>query len=406
VADPDDELLFEGLKVLDVATWIAGPVAATILADLGAEVIKIEQPGVGDAYRQFANLPSTPNAPANYCWLTDARNKRSLSLNLRDPEAKEILLRLVREADVYITNQPLPMRRAFGLTYEDLAPLNERLIYASLTAYGEDGPDALKEGFDGVAWWTRSALADLVRAPGAVPGGSVPGMGDHPTAVSLYAAIVTALLRRERTGKGGHVRTNLLHNGVWSNACLASAAFVDGVDFSPMKAPRPPIVSRQLYETWDGRLLQLYMVRTQPEIDALLIAAEATEILNDDRFSTFEAQQQHAAEFIAALRTLFKQRPAGEWLQLFNAAGVPVTHVAELTDLTDDVQLQAVGVVAPPADPAVGARFVINHPVMVDGLPRVGALPAPACGEHTDVILAELGLTPEQIGELHARGAV
>ena len=113
--------------------------------------------------------------------------------------------------------------------------MNERMIYASLTAYGEEGPDAEREGFDGVAWWTRSALADLVRAPGALPGGSVPGMGDHPTAVALYAAIVTALLRRERTGKGSLVRTNLLHNGVWANACLASAAFVDGVDFSPMR---------------------------------------------------------------------------------------------------------------------------------------------------------------------------
>lgn len=401
-----EELLFAGLKVLDVATWIAGPVAGTILADYGADVIKVEQPGAGDAYRNYWRTPTIPQAPANYPWLTDARNKRSLSLNLRDPEAKAILLDLVRQADVYITNQPMPMRRAFGLTYEELAPINGRLIYASISAYGESGPDAGREAFDGVAWWTRSGLADLVRAPGALPGGSVPGMGDHPTAVSLYAAIVTALLRRERTGKGSHVHTNLMHNGIWSNACLASSAFVDGVDFAPLKAEKPPAVSRELYETADGRLLQLFMVRTQAELDGVLIAAEGFDILNDARFATAEARASHTVEFIQELRGLFGQRTAAEWLATFREARAPVNLVAEITDFADDIQLQAAGVISPPSDPAVGARFVINQPLNIDGMPRVGALPAPECGQHTDEILREMGLSPERISQLRAKGAV
>ncbi len=406
MAEVGEELLFAGLKVLDVATWIAGPVAGTILADFGAEVIKIEQPGVGDPYRNLWKLPSAPQASANYGWLTDARNKRSLSLNLKDPEARDVLIELVRECDVYITNQPLPMRRQFGLTYEDLAPMNERMIYASLTAYGEEGPDAEREGFDGVAWWARSGLADLVRAPGASPGGSVPGMGDHPTAVALYAAIVTALLRRERTGKGSHVRTNLLHNGVWANACFASAAFIEGVDFAAMKADRPPIVGRQLYATADGRLLQLYMVRTQAELDALLIAAGAFEILNDERFESFEARTEHVIEFIEAIRAILVRRTADAWMEVFRAANVPVSLIAELADLTDDIQLQAVGVVSPPTDPSIGARFVINPPISVNGMPQVGALPAPDCGEHTGEILRELGRSEEAIRAMRARGAV
>ena len=235
---PDEsDLLFAGLKVLDVGTWIAGPVSATILADFGASVIKVEQPGVGDPYRQMVAA-----APINYAWLLDARNKRGISLNLKSEEGRDILMRLVRECDVYVTNQPPPMRRQLRLTYEDLAPLNERMIYASLTAYGEVGPDSDREGFDGVAYWARSGLMDLVRSPGAVPGMSTPGMGDHPTAVALFAAIVTALLRRERTGKGGKVHTSLLANGLWSNSCVAQGAFT-GADIIAARRNQPPIIS-------------------------------------------------------------------------------------------------------------------------------------------------------------------
>ncbi|MFN0096256.1 MAG: CaiB/BaiF CoA transferase family protein [Dehalococcoidia bacterium] len=404
--EAEEGLLFAGLKVLDVATWIAGPVAGTILADYGADVIKIEQPSVGDAYRNYWRAPTIPQTPVNYPWLTDARNKRSLTLNLRDPEARAILLDMVREADVYITNQPMPMRRQFGLTYEDLKPLNERLIYASISAYGEHGPDAGREAFDGVAWWTRSGLADLVHAEGAEPGGSVPGMGDHPTAVSLYASIVTAMLRRERTGKGSHVHTNLFHNGVWSNACLGSAAFIDGVDFAPLKAPKPPAASRELYRTADGRLLQPYMVRTQPELDALLIAAEAFDILNDPRFADAESRVQHVPDLVAALRVHFAQRTAADWLATFRAAGVNVTLVAEITDFASDSQLLAAGIISPPADRAVPAHYVINQPLNIDGMPRVGATPAPDCGQHTDDVLRERGFSEDQIASLRARGAV
>src|SRR3712207_5052083 len=129
------DLLFAGLRILDVGTWIAGPVAATILADYGASVIKVETPETGDPYRRLPQAPTMPQSDVNYTWLADARNKRSITLNLKSEEGRAILLRLVRECDIYVTNQPLPARRRFGLTYEELAPLNPRMIYASLTAY-------------------------------------------------------------------------------------------------------------------------------------------------------------------------------------------------------------------------------------------------------------------------------
>ncbi|MBT5333816.1 MAG: CoA transferase, partial [Gammaproteobacteria bacterium] len=141
-----DDFLFSGLKVLDMGSWIAGPVAPTILSDYGAQVIKVEAPEIGDGYRAFAGMASTPTHPENYTWEMDNRNKRSITLNLKSDEGREILLKLVRECDVYVTNLPHPMRRAWQLSYEDLAPLNPKMIYASLTAYGELGPERDREG--------------------------------------------------------------------------------------------------------------------------------------------------------------------------------------------------------------------------------------------------------------------
>ena len=164
-----DNYLFAGLKVLDVGSWIAGPVAATMLADYGADVIKIEMPGVGDQYRLLSAAPNTPEADVNYMWQMDGRNKRSLALNLKTADGMAVLHKLIRDCDIYITNHPFPMRRALQLGYEDLRPLNPSMIYASLTAYGEKGPDKDREGFDLVAYWARTGMLDLFRAPGAAP---------------------------------------------------------------------------------------------------------------------------------------------------------------------------------------------------------------------------------------------
>ena len=142
-----EELLLEGIKVLEVSSWIAAPSCGAMLADRGAEVIKVEPPEVGDAYRGYYMLPPSPNSEVNFTWILDNRNKRSMTLNLKSEQGKAILHRLVQDCDIYITNQPLPFRREQGLTWEDLQPLNERMIYASITAYGEQGPERDREGY-------------------------------------------------------------------------------------------------------------------------------------------------------------------------------------------------------------------------------------------------------------------
>src|SRR5688572_13836027 len=187
-----------GLRVLGAASFIAGPVATTAMADFGADVIKIEPPG-GDTYR--VRNAGYPPSPYNFPWIVDNRNKRGLALDLRTEDGRHVLHQLVRQADVFVTNVPLDGRARLGVRWEDLSPLNPRLIYGSITAYGEDGEEASRPGFDSTALWARTGLMDLVRpSPEAPPARSLPGMGDHPTGTALFGAIMAALYQRERTG--------------------------------------------------------------------------------------------------------------------------------------------------------------------------------------------------------------
>src|SRR5262245_6059450 len=206
----------DGIRVIDAASFIAGPVATTVMADFGAEVIKIEPPS-GDTYRTRG--PGYPPSPYNFPWIVDNRSKRGLALDLRTPDGQRVLHRLVRDADVFVTNTPIETRTRLGVRWEDLAPLNPRLIYGSITAYGERGEEASRPGFDATALWARTGLMDLVRpSPDAAPARSLPGMGDHPTGMSLFGALMAALYQRERTGRGTMVSTSLLANGLWLNA--------------------------------------------------------------------------------------------------------------------------------------------------------------------------------------------
>lgn len=402
----EDEYLFSGLKVLDVGTWIAGPVAGTILADYGAEVVKVEMPGLGDAYRMLSALPMFPDAEANYMWQMDARNKRSLSLNLKSPEGMEILHRLVRECDVYITNHPLPMRRALNLEYEDLKALNPNMIYASLTAYGEEGPDRDREGFDLVAWWGRTGLMDLVRTGDAPPAQSLPGMGDHPSAVSLYAGIVTALLKRERTGQGGHVHTSLLANGLWSASCVAQGGFAGGNFEGYRRSRQMPAFTRNLYETRDLRWIQINMIRTQEEVEQILTAVGLGGLLNDERFATPEGRAEHGELLVHLFQDLIQDRDSDEWLEIFAREGINASRMNVVEELMTDEQVLVNKMVVPPVDPAMNMAHVINHPVKVDSVPQVGPKRAPDLGEHTDEILSELGIDPAHILELRSRGVI
>ncbi|MFY9557540.1 MAG: CoA transferase, partial [Blastocatellia bacterium] len=213
----DRQNLLSGLRVIDCGTYIAGPAAATMMSDFGAEVIKIEHPRGGDPYRYLSFLPGMPVSEHNYCWLLDARNKKSLAVDLRADAGRDVVRRLITTADVFITNYPPDLAERFQVRYQDIEPLNPRMIYAHITGYGDRGDDTNKPGYDTTAYWARSGLTgimfDLTMATGATPCGT----GDHPVALALFGAIMLALYQRQITGRGSKVSTSLMATGAWSN---------------------------------------------------------------------------------------------------------------------------------------------------------------------------------------------
>ena len=400
-------LLLEGIKVIDCASFIAGPAAATVMADFGADVVKIEPPGIGDTFRNSRNAPGNPASEVNYGWVLDNRSKRGIELDLKDPAGREVLHRLVAGADVFITNTPLPSRARLKTRYEDLAALNPRLIYASLTAYGESGPEAGNPGFDSTALWARSSLMDMVRPyPDAPPARSLPGMGDHPTAMSLFGAIMAGLYRRERTGEGAHVHTSLMANGVWWQGFQVQA-MLSGAEFK-RRPPREESASalHNLYETRDGRWFHLVLIPEDRHWGALLEAIERPEIGADQRFASREARHANARTLIALLDEAFGCHDWAHWKPTFERLRLPYGLVNTLRDIPEDEQMLAADVLTPIEDARAGADHVVNSPLWIAQAPKRKPALAPELGEHTEEVLREAGYDAAGIAALREAGAI
>ena len=398
--------LLSGLRVVDAASVIAAPAAAMILADFGADVIKIEQPGKGDMLRMLSRLPGIPDSGNDWFWQQDGRNKRSLTLNLASERGLDVLRKLAAGCDVFITNQPYAARERMGLTYEALKAANPRMIYASLTAYGEHGPERKRKSFDQLAYWARSGLMDLMRQRGTRPTQGLAGMGDHPTALALYGGIVTALLHRERTGEGGMVHSSLLANGLWSASGVAGGVMAGGDMAAFRDAKESPGATMRVYEASDGRWLQLNMVRNEELLSLLFTALDALHLLADERFATPAKMWQNRVALGDAIADIVATRPSDEWLAEFDALGVPVNRIALVEETPDDEQILLNGMALAPEDDGIGAPLLVTHPIKVSTAPPVPPKRAPELGEHNAEILAELGYGEEAIEAMQADGVV
>jgi formyl-CoA transferase len=374
-----------------------------VLSDFGAEVIKIEPPGSGDPYRNLPHLPGYPHSEHNFAWLLEARNKRSLALDLSKPDGQAVLHRLAAEADVFITNFPPAVRSRLGISYAELAPLNTRLIYASFTGYGETGPEADKPGFDATAWWARSGLMHLVRAGEEVaPARSLPGMGDHPSAMATYGAIVTALYQRERTGKGGYVGSSLLANGLWANGCSVQAALC-----GDKVVPQPPRerglnALRVHYRCRDGRWLLLSIAADEWRWEKLKECLGA-DVLDDPRFATVASREGHARELIQILDGIFATKDQAQWRAILDAAGLIFGVVADMDEIAGDAQMLASEALVPFAD---GSSLTVNSPIWIRGQEKAKPRPAPAVGEHSDEVLRVAGFHETEIRALREEGVI
>ncbi len=307
-------------------------------------------------------------------------------------------------ADVFVTNFPLPVRDRLKIAPSDLLPLNPRLIYASFTAYGEAGDEAAKTGFDATAYWARTGLMDMVRAAeDTKPTRSAPGMGDHPSATGLYAAIVTALYRREKTGKGGVVQSSLLQNGLWANACfIQSRLFGEHVALRAPRSEAPNALANH-YQCRDGRWFIMALHNEQRQLSGFLAVIGREDLAHDPRFATRDACKQHANEMVKILDDVFAQRDMAEWQKILDDAGVTIGVVATVDEISADVQMQEIGGLVPFAD---GAGLTVSSPFHIDGETKVEPRRAPSVGQHSDMVLREAGYSADEIERLRALGVL
>ena len=296
------------------------------------------------------------------------------------------------------------MRKKFRLNYADLALLNERLIYASFTGYGERGEEANKPGFDITAWWARSGLMDGVRTEAkAPPARPLTGMGDHPSGISLYASIVMALYQRQITGKGAYVGTSLIANGLWSNGVMAQAALC-GARFID-RPPREQSLNAftNYYRCGDGRWLILTILNEERHWPVLAKCLGREELIDDPRFLTKRDRLAHAVELTAIFDEVFASKDRAEWRDILNAGGIVFDVVASAQDIRDDKQLFANEILVPFEGEET---LTITSPVFLAGQQKALPRRPPAVGEHTEVILREAGYDAAAIERLRAEGAV
>ena len=399
-------LPLEGLVVLDVSSFIAAPAAAVTLADFGADVIKIEPPGEGDPHRQSYTSPNYPRGEpqVNFPWQLDGRNKRSLSLDLKNDAARGVLERLLKRADVMIVNFPAPARERLKLRWEDIQPINPRLVYCSLTGYGETGPDRDRPGFDVTAYFGRSGILDAARYEDGPPGLSLPAQGDRATAMTLVAAILLGLRQRDRTGKGCWVGTSLYANGAWANGTSLAGAAV-GASLPPRQSPdKPRNALTNLYRTRDDRWLQLLVVRDDKLWPNVCKAIGRDDLLNDPRFADRPLRRANAMALLHELAPIFAARTYDEWAAILGKTGIPFGVIGRTADVVDDEQAAHAGILAETANPEVPRT--VNNPIRLGfAKPRKAGRP-PAVGEHNDAVLSEAGYGEAEILALKKSGAL
>ena len=404
-----ENLLLKGIKVIDAASFIAGPASTTILSDFGAEVIKIEPPKIGDSLRHLIMRTRrvNPQSERDYCWHLTSRNKKSLALDLNSEKGQEILRELVKDSDVFVTNMPEKTRQKLKIRAVDLLPINDRLVYGSLTGYGENGEDSHRTAFDVLAWWARSGLMDVVRPSDNSSPGSIPiGMGDQPSGVALFASIMTALYRREKTGKGGEVYTSLMANGAWSNGSYIQAGLFNA-DFPDrqIEAPLHPFGGR--YKTKDGRFLLLAIIDAAKEWPKFLKAMNLEYLNEDEKFSNFKNLNSNFRDLYKILEEQFAQYNLSEVIDKLKNSGVTFGFMNKSNDLSEDRQFLDSEVLIKYDNKAFGDNsLTVNSPVFLKNEPKKIPEKGPELGEHTKQILLSLGKSEQDIKQLKKEGII
>ena len=391
-------LPLEHLKVVDAASYLAAPGAATVLADFGADVVKIE-PLQGDGYRLLVGPYPVP-----YHWQLTSRNKKSIALDLRSDRGLSILHELVADTDVLLTNFRPDQQRDFKMTWDQMSERNDRLIMAEVTGYGTEGPDRNMRAFDATAWWARSGMMDLIREPDRIPQQGAGGFGDHATCMSLFGGIMMALYQRERTGKGTFVQTSLVANGVWSNGMQVQGK-IAGFDLNEWRQENgQPSPFGAVYETSDHRHVLLSITNPKKEWSNLAAAVGHPEWLEiwpvaRDAYRDQDNVRQHIA-------TAMAQMTAAQVHEQMTEYTIPYGLVQNLDDVVNDEQLKANDILIPTESDNPDYQWTVNSPITLQGHSKRAPTEARDTGADSREILESLGYTEGAIQDLIDVGVV
>ncbi len=392
----------DGIRVVELAVWVAGPAAGGILADWGADVIKIEPPD-GDPFRGMGGFAEVIDVAPPFD--LDNRGKRSISLNLGTTDGAAIARRLVDGADVFVTNvRPRSLVRA-GLDYDTVRHDNPRLVYAQVTGYGPGHDDTDRATFDVGAFWARAGIASLLTAPGAPLPLQRGGMGDHTAAAHAVAAISAALFHRERSGEGQLVNASLLRSGAYTIGWDLNTALRGG----DMPAPyaREAFVNPLItcYRTKDERWLWLLMLQGDRHWPDFCRAVEHEHWLTDDRYRTLEDRATNATALVADIDHVLAQRTIDEWAAAFDRDDVWWAPVQSPQQVVADPLMEAAGawVDVPTAN---GSQRMVATPVDFSGTPWAPQRPVPEFGQHTEEILLDLDYDWDAIIRLKDGGVI
>ena len=383
----------EGVRVVELGVWVAGPAAGGILADWGADVVKIEPPA-GDPARTFGRMLGIAPTDRHHVsppFQMDNRNKRSVVLDLTTPAGRDSARALLEDADVFVTNIRAGALQRIGLDFEAVARMNPRLVYGLITGYGGEGPDADRPAYDVAAFWARAGLAHLLTRPGQTPPFQRGGMGDHTAGTTLAGAICAALVARTRTGEGQLVTTSLYRQGAYTVSFDLTTFLITGapIAIGQREAMGNPCMNN--YTAGDGRRFWLVGLQGERHWPALCAAVQRTDWLADERFATGRARAANAHKLIAELDEIFATRTLDEWAEVFAAhPDVVWAPINSKEDVLADEQFHAAGGIVYVPDDEAGSVPMVATPADFHGTPVEMRGSAPELGEHTDEVLAEI----------------
>lgn len=395
----------KGLKVVEMGIWVAAPATGAVLGDWGAEVVKIENPLGGDPVRGLMAMGVAFEPPVNPSLELDNRNKRSVAVNVQTPEGSAVVKRLLRGADVFVTNLRRNALQRAGLTYEDVRQENPRLIYAALSGYGTRGPEKDRAGFDYAAFWARAGAMASLGEPEGPPPTQRPAMGDHPAGLSLAGAICAALYHRERTGEGQEVHLSLFQAGLWMMATDIEVCLVTGMGSAPTGRLVPnPLWNH--YKAKDETWFHLVMLQPDRYWKGFCQAIARPDLESDERYATVFTRAQHSMEFIALLDSIFATKTRAEWGEIFDRFDLVWGPVQSVAEVVRDPQVRALGAFAKVPHRTGQEIEVVRSPIEFGATPASVRHAAPELGEHTEEVLLEHGYTWEDIAALKEKGAI